>query len=219
MRRKGTGMFQSVDGYCERLGPGLWAEPLNALSNLAFLIAAVIMARRARGLAMPTLLVGELALIGIGSGLFHTVAQGWAALADVIPILLFILTCLYAANRQFWGLARLPAAGLTALFLPYAAATGPLFSLIPGLGSSAGYAPVPLLILIYAALLWTRQPAPARGLALGGGLLTVSLIARSLDLPLCATNPSGTHFLWHLLNAGVLALMMETLIRNQKAHP
>lgn len=30
-----------MDGCCERLGPGLFAEPLNAVSNLAFLVAAV----------------------------------------------------------------------------------------------------------------------------------------------------------------------------------
>ena len=29
-----------VDGYCERTGPGYWSEPLNALSNAAFLVAA-----------------------------------------------------------------------------------------------------------------------------------------------------------------------------------
>jgi len=29
-----------MDGYCERVGPGLWAEPLNAVSNAAFLIGA-----------------------------------------------------------------------------------------------------------------------------------------------------------------------------------
>ena len=28
-------MFESIDLYCERLGPAFMAEPLNALSNLA----------------------------------------------------------------------------------------------------------------------------------------------------------------------------------------
>src|SRR3972149_8535604 len=30
-----------IDLYCEVLGPGLWAEPLNALTNLAFLLTAL----------------------------------------------------------------------------------------------------------------------------------------------------------------------------------
>jgi hypothetical protein len=29
-----------IDAYCERIGPGLLAEPLNALPNASFLIAA-----------------------------------------------------------------------------------------------------------------------------------------------------------------------------------
>jgi len=29
-----------MDAYCERLGPGLFAEPLNALTNVSFLLAA-----------------------------------------------------------------------------------------------------------------------------------------------------------------------------------
>ena len=34
----------SIDGYCERLDPSFWAEPLNAWTNLAFLLAAAVMA-------------------------------------------------------------------------------------------------------------------------------------------------------------------------------
>jgi hypothetical protein len=29
-----------VDLYCERTDPSFWAEPINALSNLSFLLAA-----------------------------------------------------------------------------------------------------------------------------------------------------------------------------------
>ena len=29
-----------IDIYCERVGPDFWAEPLNAISNAAFLVAA-----------------------------------------------------------------------------------------------------------------------------------------------------------------------------------
>lgn len=35
-----------LDGYCERAGDGaLWAEPLNAVTNLCFIVAAVLAAR------------------------------------------------------------------------------------------------------------------------------------------------------------------------------
>ena len=38
----------TVDLYCERLGPGLLAEPLNAITNLAFFIAAWLLWRQSR---------------------------------------------------------------------------------------------------------------------------------------------------------------------------
>ena len=210
-------MFEPIDAYCERLDASYWAEPLNALTNAAFLIAAMVMWVRTRGMHLPfaPLLIALLTAIGVGSFLFHTHAQRWAGLTDVIPILLFILAYLYTANRAFLGLRPMPALGLTALFIPYAAALVPVFSMVPGLGSSAGYAPVPLLILIYAALLARRAPATARGLAIGAGVLIVSLTARTLDGPLCSAIPVGTHFLWHVLNGLMLGWMIEVYRRHE----
>ncbi len=206
---------QYVDGYCERLSPAYWAEPVNAVTNAAFLIAALVMWRRVRGQGAPLAmaLVVILAIIGIGSYLFHTHAQVWAAIADVTPILMYILVYIYAVNRDIWGMKPLFAAGLTALFLPYAALTIPVFQLVPGLGGSAAYAPVPLLILIYAALLLQRAPDTARGLAIGAGILIASITFRSLDEPICGHLPMGTHFMWHILNAIMLGWMVEVYLR------
>ncbi len=211
--------MSEIDGYCERLDSSYWAEPVNAITNLAFLIAAFIMWRRVRGQKMPLarVLVMILAAIGVGSFLFHTHAQVWAAIADTTPILLFILVYIFAVNRDVWGLGKWAALGLTALFFPYAFLTIPIFQLIPGLGSSAGYAPVPLLILIYAYLLRFRDPDTARGLALGAAILVVSIIFRALDETVCGVWPIGTHFMWHILNAVMLAWMIEVYRRHRLA--
>jgi len=205
-----------VDVYCERTGPEIWSEPVNALTNAAFLIAAAVMARRLRGQPLPLAraMVAVLAVIGIGSFLFHTHANRLTALLDVVPILAFILLYVYAATRDLLGARTRVAAAAMLGFLPYVAATAPLFALVPGLGSSAGYAPVPVLILVYAALLRRFAPATARGLALGAGLLVLSLTFRTLDQPLCDLIPAGTHFLWHILNATMLAWMIEVYRRH-----
>ncbi|WP_421701473.1 ceramidase domain-containing protein [Aliiroseovarius sp.] len=210
-----------IDAYCERTGPEYWSEPVNALTNLAFIIAALIVARRLRGAELPIAwgLTVVLFVIGLGSWLFHTHATGWAAMADVLPILLFILAYIFAANRDFWGLRTWPALGVTALFFPYAAVTVPLFGLIPGLGSSASYAPVPLLIAAYGIVLRHRAPDLGRNLLIGAGILTASITFRALDEPLCLSLPLGTHFLWHILNATMLAWMIETYRRHMLAHP
>ena len=44
---------RQIDGYCERVDPSYWAEPVNAVTNAAFLIAAFVMWRRTRGARLP----------------------------------------------------------------------------------------------------------------------------------------------------------------------
>src|SRR4051794_32860977 len=90
-------LFQDVDLYCERLGPGLWAEPLNALSNAAFFVAAFFLFRLyeqcfgdERYLDVQRL-IRLIVVVGIGSTIFHTIATRWAMAADVLPIVLFLL--------------------------------------------------------------------------------------------------------------------------------
>ncbi|MBV6638766.1 MAG: hypothetical protein KI788_22995 [Mameliella sp.] len=203
---------RAVDGYCERLGPEFWAEPVNAVTNAAFVLAALVMWRRTFGLGR--VLCAIHAAIGIGSFLFHTFAQPWTGLANVLPILVYVLVYIYGANRDFWGLGRWASLALTALFFPYAAVTAPLFGMIPGLGGTSSYAPVPFLIAIYAALLRNRAPGTARGLAIGVAILLASMLARTLDEPLCNVIPLGTHFLWHVLNAVMLGWMIEVWTRH-----
>jgi hypothetical protein len=214
---KEMAVFEQVDGYCERLGPEYWAEPVNAVTNAAFLLAALFMWPRVRGLPLGRAMVVVLALIGVGSYLFHTHANRLTAIMDVTPILGFILLYVFAASRDMLGMKPWQAGVAVAGFIPYSAALVPLFGLIPGIGSSAGYAPVPLLILIYAVLLRASAPATARGLALGAGVLGVSLTLRTLDGPLCAALPMGTHFLWHVLNGLMLGWMIEVYRRHRRA--
>jgi hypothetical protein len=81
--------------YCERAEPGLFAEPLNALTNVAFFVAAWAawsLARRSRTAPADIgLLIALSIVIGIGSTLFHTFAAVWARVLDEVPILLFQL--------------------------------------------------------------------------------------------------------------------------------
>jgi hypothetical protein len=211
-------MLEPIDAYCERTSAAYWAEPVNAVTNLAFLIAAHVMWRRTEGLPLARAMCVVLAAIGVGSYLFHTHANGLTAALDVGPILVFILVYVFAATRDFLQLGAGWAAGAAVLFLPYAAIMVPVFgAALPFLGSSAGYAPIPVLILAYAVLLRQRAPATARGMAVGAGILVVSLTFRTLDGPLCDVVPFGTHFLWHVLNGLMLALMIEVYRRHMLA--
>ncbi|EKE43936.1 hypothetical protein OCGS_1917 [Oceaniovalibus guishaninsula JLT2003] len=202
-----------IDAYCERLGPGYWAEPVNALTNLAFIVVALWLWRRAEGAERVLCLL--LLAIGVGSWLFHTHATPWAAAADTLPILAFILTYLWVANRRllYW-----PAWGATlgaAAFVPYALAAAMAFDLLPFFDISAVYWPLPLLIVAYGIVLRRRMPGVAKGFWAGAAILSVSLVFRSLDGAVCPAFPMGTHFAWHLCNAVMLGWMITVLRRHR----
>ena len=205
-----TGM---IDAYCERLEPGIWAEPLNAVTNLAFLIAAVVMWWRSGGRGLAGLMCLSLAGIGVASGLWHTLARGWAGAADGLSILVFVMIYLFAANRRFLALGPWTSAGLTVAALPVLGLSAAGLAQVPGLHDAAPYLPVAMLILAYGAGLVRRRPGVARGLAAGGGVLLFSIAARAADAPLCGVFPVGTHFLWHVLNAVLLGWMIEVYLR------
>src|SRR3954462_7569392 len=94
--------------YCERLDASVWAEPLNAASNAAFLIAAgaaFLRWRRTGASDGPALLlIGGVAVVAVGRFLVHTLANRWSELADVLPIAVFIYGYFLLAMRRFFGL-------------------------------------------------------------------------------------------------------------------
>ena len=69
--------FEAFDGYCERVDAAFWSEPINAVTNAALLIAAIWAWRRSELPVMGRVLTVILALIGIGSFFFNTIAQTW----------------------------------------------------------------------------------------------------------------------------------------------
>jgi Ceramidase len=205
-----------VDLYCERTDPSFWAEPANALTNAAFLIAAAAalrLWRRAGGRDFAALaLIGVVVAVGLGSFTFHTVATRGAALADVIPIAIFIYGYLLLALRRFLGLSIVVSAAILAA---YAAAAQALSWLAPphALNGSIDYVPALVALVVMARA--ARGPA-RRGLDLAVMLFTVSLALRSVDLAACDAFPLGTHFVWHMLNAAVLYVLLRTAIVEAK---
>lgn len=194
-----------VDLYCERSDPSFWAEPINALANLGFLLAAaaaLVQWRKKGADDLPALgLILVLGLVGIGSFLFHTFATRGAVLADVIPIALFVFGYLFLALRRFLHLSLGVSVAILVAFIGLS--QGLTFGLPAGaLNGSGEYLP-PLAALIAIGLL-VEDEARRRGLLLAATIFAISLTFRTLDLAVCAAIPVGTHFIWHVLNAWVL---------------
>jgi len=207
-------MFEQVIAYCERSDFSYWAEPVNALTNVAFMLAAVYVWPKTAGLPLARLLTAILAMIGVGSFLWHTHATGWASLADVLPILMFILVYIFAATRAYLGASARVAGVITLGFFPYAFGFQALFrGVLPG--ANALYASVAVLILAYG--LWLARSATGRGLLIGATILCASLGFRMADAAVCASFPIGTHFMWHILNGIMLGWMILVYCRHAGA--
>jgi len=215
--------------YCERgSDPAFWAEPVNALSNAAFLVAAFAaftLWQRQPGVPISTgslALIILVAVIGVGSFLFHTFANGWAKLADVIPITVFMLAYLGYALRVYFAASWIWVATGVALF---AVILGGTERIICGnevcLNGSAGYVPAVVALVLVGYGLRRRAHQAGHGLLIAGGLLLVSLMFRTIDLVICDTlrlpdgRALGSHFVWHVLNALVLFLLLrEAILRS-----
>jgi hypothetical protein len=207
----------AVDHYCERTGSGFDAEPLNALTNAAFLVAAWGAwrffsrhpSRSAHGLVVA--LIATMVLVGVGSFLFHTVATRWAEWGDVLPIMLFMLLYLWLVLTLFFGWPIwLKVAGLAAYF----AATFYAETAIPGdvLWGGALYLPTLFLMLVIGTVLYWRRSRGAAAFLVAVVVFLLSFTARTLDAKVCMALPIGTHFLWHLLNAVLLYILVRTAI-------
>lgn len=220
-------LFAPVDIYCERLGPGFWAEPVNALTNLSFIAAAIWGAATARHRGEDSravwLLIALAAVIGIGSFLFHTVAQVWASFADTIPIWVFVaLACAISATRiggfrpgrvVLGALALAAGAAVLIASLPDAAPrSGP-----PVLNGSLQYAPAVVALAVFTLLGWWKGSPLTGWIGAALAVFLVSLTARTLDPAVCARWPVGLHWVWHLMNGLLIGLVLQIVIRARPA--
>lgn len=85
----------------------------------------------AAALGLPEDATEETILAKINEGKTELASARLTGLMDVLPIVAFILLYVFAASRDYFGARPLVAALVTAGFVPYAAATVPLFSTIP----------------------------------------------------------------------------------------
>jgi 4-amino-4-deoxy-L-arabinose transferase-like glycosyltransferase len=205
--------------YCERADASFWAEPVNALTNLAFLVAAgaayLAWRRSEERDRFALALIGVTLAIGAGSFAFHTLATRGAVLLDVIPIAIFVYGYLLFGLRRIFCLAARPALAIVAGF----AITSQAFAYALPAGTLNGSGEyLPPLAALMAVGLSARSITQRRLILSAGAIFTCSLFLRTVDREACALFPLGTHFLWHLLNAAVLYLLLRSAIAGRDVH-
>jgi hypothetical protein len=198
--------FNSVDIYCERLDPGFWAEPINAISNLSFIVAGFFLwrLRSTRSTLMATLVI----LIGLGSFSFHTFANRLTGLLDVLAIALYLVAFAFLIPKQWSRNSLLIQLGSVLVLIVSIVLAQLLMSYLKPASlwlPSGMYLGAWLALIMYALITQYSNMHAARFLWLAVIVFPASLVSRQLDMPLC-DSIGGSHWLWHLLNGLTLYL-------------
>jgi len=216
--------FNYIDAYCERAGiNGLFAEPLNLITNIAFVIGAFLLFKflqKNKILLAKNwdiiFLVVNLAVIGFGSAAYHSIPNAVTLNLDVIPIAIFIhfyLTCFFI---RVLGLK--PVVAVICLFIFIASGVVFQNNFSPDtLNGTIMYVPTYLtLLLMIGAMCFIKHNPLYQHLITTAIIWTFSLAFRTVDMEMCNyTLEIGTHFLWHLLNAVVLYRLVKLMTLNR----
>jgi Ceramidase len=202
-----------IDAYCERIGPGLFAEPLNAVSNASFLLAACaawILATRTGTLSAGVkLLLALAASVGIGSLLWHTLANSWTLILDIVPILLFLMWYIWLYTRTVIGMPLPFAVASVVAFLLGTFFAIPYAHILHG---ALVYTPGLIVALVLGVFHASERRVARFTLLAAAAVYFVALFFRTIDQEVCPVLPIGTHFIWHILIGLVMYLAMRCLI-------
>lgn len=204
--------------YCERTEPGWFAEPLNTAAGLAYFVASwqawkQLDRERWREQWDLHLLAALIALVGLASLFWHATGFRWLFWVDAAA-----LTAFAAA---YWSvfLVRVPRirrVGFAVAWLLTGLGLVFFYRLTPGAVPGSTLAYVPMLVLLFVALVLALRVDRrlARDLLFAGVIFGLALGVRSLDAVLCTWVVVGTHWLWHLLTAGLLFVLVDGILRH-----
>jgi hypothetical protein len=207
-----------IDFYCERTGPELWSEPLNALTNLSFIVAGLWGLREAQRLSSGgfTEILGWWTIaIGIGSTLFHTFATEGTKWADILPIAIFTLVYTLFNLRRFLGLSWGKA---VTYFIAFYLVVGLITYSVPdwlrlATNGSTGYLPPFLGLFVFGIVVVASGSRAGWYNIVAAAIFAMSVTFRAIDPLVCDAFPLGTHFLWHILNGLLLGVLLAAATR------
>lgn len=201
--------FEELDFYCERLLPVFWAEPINALSNLGFVLAASFgfycwWSSKSTWMFFLSLLA---LFVGVGSFLFHTYATRWAHLADLLPIAIFMSSFLVFVQKHLLHYSNLKTFYMMCVFIS-AAILIEIYQPRHLLGGSLGYTHAVIALAVVTYVLRRSKHVFTKYFSAGLQVFILSLVFRTLDQYLCHLNPFGSHFIWHIMNAALILILL-----------
>lgn len=206
---------KNLNFYCERITDSFWAEPLNAISNLGFILVGILFLIKYKQLSKwTTFFCINSIIIGIGSFLFHTFANVWSLFADIIPIMILISCFFFYSFRVILKHSNVLSFISTVLIL----IIGILlenFNLGIFNGSEA-YFHV-LASLLFFSYGTRNKRLISKKFICASCIFMMSLVFRTVDNFACDFIPIGTHFMWHLSNSFLIyILILISFYENKK---
>ncbi len=204
--------------YCEQAAFSGIFEPLNGITNFAFIIAGILLLLRLRKKSIQSLAARTLAVmlicVGIGSLAWHTYRNDFTFWIDTIPIYLFVVYYLWVYVSH--SAQKLPLRIL--FFLGFFIYTPVLIYLfrdlqdtkVLGNGSLEYISAISYFAVLQLYNQFNRKEL-VRPSFIVVFLFMVSLVFRQLDLISCDAFGFGTHFMWHIFNAIVLYSFVHIL--------
>lgn len=214
---KGNTVSQSISELtqerpnCELQSNHLVSQPVNLLTNAAFLIASYLIYRlirknRIKEKGIITLFIGSV-LIGLGSIAHHAVPNNFTLLLDGLPIYLFLFLALYHLIH-----ALIPNKGysvLLSVIYVFVNFLAPIAIRIPFDPNAV----TPILnlafLLLITVFLSRKYKKPTNFLIWAMGSYTLATVFFLLDEKICSQFPIGTHFLWHIFNAMTIYFLVR----------
>lgn len=193
---------EQLDQYKERgNNEGLLAEPVNTLSNIAF-FAAMLATMPFCKSWIDGLLSAGIAMVGLGSTLYHVRPCPTTQLMDKVTIVVWVMLYVFAWAHYMAGLSVLVSLGVNVSFI----VINYFFDRKYGdlLNGSADYLPVLLLLLGCGSYVWYLHGHPH--LVIAGILASTALVFRVVDNDVKLH--TGTHFIWHVINGFMMAMLV-----------
>ena len=211
-----TAVVNGIGFYCGRFGPGVLGEPLNQLSNLAFIAGAAfawsVWRRDASRSPWELILFLSAASIGIGSLVFHGEPTPATLLGDLVPIQIFGLAFGGYVLTRYLGLSVFTSVAVLACFVLLRQSW---MAVAPRGVLGGGITHVPTFLALAALGMLLRRRDNSVSTYVLAALLSYAcaLLVRSWDLYLCQSFPLGVHWLWHLLTALTATVLLLGVAR------
>ena len=200
--------------YCERTTLEAFGEPINTLSNIAFILCGLmlIFIKKMKLNPLPYAVI----FIGISSFLFHYIPTKLFSILDIFSIILFVIiyNILLTRNILKYSMSYSILSSFLLLLITYFIGIL-LFKTI--VGSSSFY--LGLLLYMLLILFLIRKIENLKYFLLAIILFALSIFFRSIDTFLCNYIFFGTHFIWHIINSLVLYYLIMYIQLTNRASP